>query len=196
MQTTKFSDLFCKVFNFKFITLLILFLTFTIITIITIKKTTINPTQNSGEIKYIFPEEGFLFKNNNISRLDKKILNNYPKLVYILNINCSVCIFNLSKIYDTFNKLYTKNENLQFVIITKDYPDSYITYFLHKSLSNYENYKVWVFKKKNFKHYNSEKDFFLLNNKNKILYSTSYINSFQLEKELTKLLEKNTYAKR
>ncbi len=191
MPTTKFSKFSHKVLNQKFITVSIFFLTFIFVSILIFKGIIKNPLQNNRKIKYTFPEKGCLLKDNKILKLDKKTLNNSTKLIYILNIDCSICIFNLSKLYNIFTKLRIKNKELQFVIITKNYPCSYITYFIHKILSNYGHYKVWIFQSNVIDYYNLKNDVFLLDKNNEVLYSTNHFNCTYIEKESMKKLRNN-----
>ncbi len=135
-----------------------------------------------------FPKKYCVIKSNKHINLNKEKFMNSKKIVCKVNLNCSVCIFNLSKVYKFYLKLKNKNPDLKFGVIVKDYPCSYIAFFLDKALSKFKDYEVWVFKNNNMNNKNPMTSILLIDENNKILICGNFLlHNFLKKQYLSKI---------
>ncbi len=148
-------------------------------------------------IEKSYKEKGKTYKIfGNVRRISKNIdkaetkykIDNYYKLIYEMNFDCSICVMKLKDIYDFYLKLSkeTKSSMLKFFIITKEKSESYIRYYIDKELKDYD---IFIIEQEGI---NDGTGVYLLDKKNKIIMSGDIYNYPFLKDEYIKILKQKT----
>ncbi len=105
------------------------------------------------------------------------------KLIYEMNFECGVCLMKLKTIYDFYVEL-SEISKIKFYIVSLENSDSYIRYYLDKTLDKYALYFIEQ------EPLNYETDLYLLDENNKIVFSGDIFEYSFLKKEYIKRLKK------